>query len=427
MKDKFIPITKKQIIKDHVIDLCTYTEIDYDNLFNELNTRYMAKGGCSVAYKAITKNGKKEFIVGRNLDLSISNNPAYIVRTAVKNEYKTIGLTYTSFPSQTYEDILKRGMSEDLYNKMPFMCTDIMNEKGLYIEINMRNYEAYPNGEDKYICTHSRTLEIKKYNNTLHNFELLQKVDIAEPKRQICITLLSRYLARHCDSVGDVIEELKSLDVFSPNSFINWNFCLYIADKNGNHGVLELARSIIGPDNSFGKLVFIQDAPGQTNFYLNPEFAYLEEYKSGVGRFNTIIKTLPKIKNEKDMFNLMNTISYNQIYTKDEWVDDILRNKVKNFNSHCKFDKSTEFVELCWWITNKLLESGDFKDDVQSSINKICETYESLSEEEIRKEAKYWQSSFTIVANCSKCQMHIRFFENPKYIFNGKEDFIIHF
>lgn len=422
---RYIKLKKSQFIKDHVIDLGIIKEINYDKLITKLNKNFESTlGGCSVAYKAINKN--KEFIVGRNMDLSISNNPAYIMRTNIKNEYKTIGISYNCFPSQTYENILKKGLLTKEYLKAPFFCTDVFNEKGLYFEINMRNYEAYPNGEPKYVCTSSKYLEIKEYNESLHNFKLLEKFPIDKPRKRICIAFVPRYLAGKCATIDDVIEELKYLDVFSPNGIVNWNFCLFIADSKGNHGVLELARGIFGQDNSMGKLVFIKDAIGQTNFYLNPEFSFLEEYKSGIGRFNKIKEMLPSIKNEKDMFNLMDTISYNQIYIKDEWANEE-KSMVKDFNSHCKFDKTSEFVSFNWWITNGIIQSGIYQDDIEVSINQICERYESKSLQQIRDEAKYWQSSLTIITNCSKKTMHVRFFEDNDYKFDKENDTILKF
>ena len=109
---------------EYVYDLGTMTELDSeyanDYLYKEYNNW---GGGCSAVAKVL-ENG--DTIVGRNMDLNISNKAAYIFRTDVEGCYKTINLNYTFRDiSPDLNDLKANGLSEHFYNVMPFIILTI--------------------------------------------------------------------------------------------------------------------------------------------------------------------------------------------------------------------------------------------------------------------------------------------------------------
>ena len=134
-------------IEKYIYEVEEYTTLDYDfadGFFADLNDNW--DGGCS----AISAMVDGHRLIGRNMDLNITNKCSYIIRTNV-GKYKTIGVTYTHRNySPDYEDIKANGFSEDFYKILPFMCDDVLNDAGLHVEVNMRHGECWPNGEDKF-------------------------------------------------------------------------------------------------------------------------------------------------------------------------------------------------------------------------------------------------------------------------------------
>ena len=69
-----------KMIFDNVLDAGTYKKVDY-NTANKFNEKlYDNWGGCT----AIAKNIGDNTIIGRNMDLTVSDKSAYIFKTNVK-------------------------------------------------------------------------------------------------------------------------------------------------------------------------------------------------------------------------------------------------------------------------------------------------------------------------------------------------------
>ena len=111
-----------------------------------MNERYdsapIPKVGCTAM---ATRNREGEVIFGRNMDLEISQSPAYVIETTY-GKYRTIGVSYMP-KSSVYAELREQ---DDLKPKakamLPFGATDVMNEKGLYLEADMRTtYEFMSN------------------------------------------------------------------------------------------------------------------------------------------------------------------------------------------------------------------------------------------------------------------------------------------
>lgn len=347
---------------DYVFDAGTFTSLDYeyaDEFYAE--EYYNWGGGCSAIAKTLD-NG--DTIVGRNMDLNISNKAAYIFRTDVEGCYKTINLAYTFRDiSPDYEDAKENGLSEKFSKVLPFMADDVLNERGLYIEINMRNAEFWPTGESKYSCEGTNP----NSETSVYMFEI------------------PRYVGEHCASVDEAIEYIESLNVYSKDGY--WNYCFLIADSSGHYGVLEFASN---------EVLWNDYQPCQTNFYINSIANSTEELKCGVGRYNNLMAGIGDVKNEDDMYNLMDSVTYYQVY--DPY--------------NCKYDPRSENVGVLPFATNEVLDSEEYKDIIFEEMDKVGKEVLSMSRQEQQDKNEYWESSFTEVINCNNKTLKVRFFED---------------
>ena len=351
---------------DYVFDAGTITSLDYDYADAYFNKEYNNwGGGCSAIAKTLD-NG--DTIVGRNMDLNISNKAAYIFRTDVKDCYKTINLTYTFRDiSPNFEDAKANGLSEEFSKVLPFMADDVLNEKGLYIEVNMRNGEFWPTGESKFSC----------------------KGTNPSAKRSVYMFELPRYIGEHCATVDEALDYVNTLNVYSKEGY--WNYCFLIADATGHYGILEFATDAV---------IWNDYHPCQTNFYINELANYVEELQCGKGRYENLMKGIPNVKNEDDMFNLMDSVTYYQVY--DPY--------------NCNFDPRSENVGVLPFATNEVLEMEEYKEEIFAAIDEVGQGVRSMSRQEQQNKNEYWESSFTEVINCNKKTLTVRFFENDEKI-----------
>ena len=184
-----------KILKDRLIELPTYTSIDYKYAEEHFKkTPVGGHGGCTAVVKDL---GEGNLVVGRNMDYCFSKKSAYIVRTAVPGEYKTLGFSYgVNKVAQDFEDIKKNGLKDGWKKLIPFYCGDIINEKGLYCEIDMRNIER--DDDDKSIFRCSGTREHEESDFDVH------------------MVALTRFVVNNCKDVPEAIQYVEQhLNVFN--------------------------------------------------------------------------------------------------------------------------------------------------------------------------------------------------------------------
>lgn len=370
-----MPVKK---VHDYVFDLGTYHEMDYDFAEDFIQNKYDGWDGACTAVAKKTDDGK--MLVGRNMDLYISNKPAYIMRTAVEGNYKTIGINYSNKSGDNYLDVLKKGgVSKTFYKIVPFLCTDVMNEKGLYVETNMRMGEYWATGKLKNACTGTNP----------------------GAKHRICSLILPRYLGENCATVKEAIELVKELDIYTPKAVgMDWNFCFMMADSEGDYGLLEIARN---------KISWLQNEPAQSNFFVTKEFQENEELACGVGRYTVVREGRDKVKNEQDMYELMKKVNYSKVYDPE----------------NCDFDVRTEFVSVRDDLTYSVMTNNEIKDKVYEGLIEYCKQYSNKTRQELQDDGTKWESTFTEVANCTDKTWFVRFFEddNRTIKFDLKEEF----
>ena len=110
------------------------------------------------------------------------------------------------------------------------------------------------------------------------------------------------------------------------------------------------------------KISFLDKQHAQANFYITKEFADKEEYKCGLGRYETVMNGIDKVKNEKDMFNLINKVTYFQAY----------------FPEKCQFDYRSENVGFKPnWTTEYVMNEANRK-EVEEVVNEVGNELKSI-------------------------------------------------
>ncbi len=364
---------KGKVVGKQVIELPTFTEVDYKKglaLDESLFDHY----GCSAVVKKLA-NG--DTIVGRSMDLYYSHRPAYIVRTAVPGYLKTVGLAYNPFVGKTFDVVEKEGLTAEDALPVLFFTTDIMNEKGLYIEGNMRPGQPKEAG----FADSSGTNPGAEWRMSLVG--------------------LIRFLGERAGSVEEAVALANTVDVYGiKNDKLNWTGALYMADASGHHGVLELV------DN---KLSWCDGEPAQTNFFLTPEYNKKAVYGSGVGRYACLMEGIDAVKTEDDMMNLINKVSYSQLIMKDEWT----------FDPRSDYTTDVEDPALAQFggkLTLKDAIDEKNREVLYEMIRELGRAERVKSIDQLKDEGTQWLSVFQLVANCNRKNMHVMFFEDPETI-----------
>lgn len=349
-------------VYEYVFDAGTITNLDYkfaNEYLASVNDNY--GGGCTAVAKV---NSKGDTLVGRNLDLNISNKPAYIFKVDVDGLYKSINLTYTFRDISPDYDLIKNNRLEgDFVKIMPFMADDVLNEKGLYIEINMRNPENWPTGESKFSCSGTNP----------------------NSKERVYVSELTRYIADHCATVDEALEYVKTLDLYTQDGY--WNFCFLLADATGHYGVLEIADD---------EIVWNDYACAQTNFYLNEKLSSIQEYGTGQGRYKVVTEGIEDVEDEEGMFNLIDKASYFQFYDFE----------------NCKYDYRYELVAASPELTSSFVENEENRELIEGMLVEYTKPLKSMSRKELQDANEYWESTFTEVINCNERTIFVRFFED---------------
>lgn len=376
--------SKLKELQKYIFEVEEYTSLDYDcadAFYAKSNDNW--GGGCS----AISKTVDGHRLVGRNMDQSISNKCAYIVRTNA-GKYKTFGLVYTHRDySPDYDDVKANGISDEFYKTLPFMCDDVLNSGGLHIEINMRHGEYWPNGEDKFAC----------------------KGTNPESEKRVYMFELPRYIAENCATVEEAKMYVSTLDVYSQNHY--WNYCFIISDSTGHSSLLEFSSNEVhwlDEENieSYDWLnVYNTKAIAQANFYLNKDAWLTQDIKTGEGRFIALQNGIDSVNSRSDMYNLMKKVQYSNYYLD---YDECKNNY---------FDPRSENIGEVSWAVYELLMNPDFEDTGRKLINEANAKVRSLSRKEKQDINEYWESIFTEVVDVNTKEIFVRIYESDDSLY----------
>lgn len=280
---------------NYVIELPDYTDpamlergLSISNSLGDTGPRL--SGGCTAMVK---RNSKGEVVVGRNMDLDISQNPAYVFKTTF-GKYKNFCVSYSPGFYLPYSAVQKLDdIDPKVRDIIPLVACDCINEKGLYIEMNLREKN------EKLTCYGLHSARGEKTRTDGKPWSELRACTIAIP-------LL---VSQNCATVKDAIEFLNnSYDWYtvSPAPGIKSvvsqnNMCFMIGDASGEYGLVEIAQDRVN---------YIPYQYGQANYYITPQWNALETYGSGHGRLAMVSKVIGKVETLEEAMDAMKPIMW---------------------------------------------------------------------------------------------------------------------
>ena len=364
-----------KVLGKQVIELPVFTDIDYKAGL-ALDAEHFGKYGCSAVAKVLP-NG--DMVVGRSMDLNVTNKPAYIIRTAVPGFLKTVGLAYNPFGGPDFDEAKEIGIKKIDTLPLLFFTIDIMNEKGVYIEGNMRNAE------------NEELTGLKECFSTNPGAEY-----------RMSPGALIRFLGERAGSVEEAVALAKTVDVHSLKSgTLDWNAGIYIADATGKYGILELV------DN---QLVWLPGEPLQSNFFLSRGNRDRALYGAGFGRYETLKAGRDAVQTEADMMKLISLVRFSQSLDP----------------ATCPFDVRTEYTgehvpgigaDGEKMTVDQALDEKN-RPILDAAIQKVTAAERAKGLETLKKEGQLWYSIWQVVANCNRQSIHAMFFEDPTLVFD---------
>lgn len=292
-----------------------YDDFDFERMADYVNEQFgpIPAGACSEV--------RKGNFVGRNLDWYITNEVTGIIKVDAKDAEHASGLThianarYASVGSVGVtgiftRDVAQSGEPNDVYLVMPVFQADGINEKGLYVGLNVA-----PTGEMSLDSTHWKPGEWgigAAYTNP-------------DSKYTYCVAMINRILLDHAGSVDEAMEIIKAINWYEPMNFpvegMTQSFHWFIADSRKNC-VLEFL------DNQPNFLVTEQvDTPSlftiMTNFSNSVyKVGLIQNYASGYERYDEAVEIYDKVPATADgMKQIMKTIWYSEGYTRTQGDD----------------------------------------------------------------------------------------------------------
>ncbi len=250
----------------------------------------LPKVGCTAMAK---RNSKGEVIVGRNMDLDISQSPAYVFKT-MYGKYRNFNVFYQPGFYLPYEEVKKLDeIDPTVRDMMQFVTCDSMNEKGLYIEGNMRERN------DKLTCygLHSSHGEKTRNDGTPWNELRASTMSIIQPVSQNCATVREavEFLGNSYDWYSPVLE---SQSDFALN---NANISFMIGDATGEYGLIEIAQDEIS---------YIPYQYGQANYFITPKWNAMDSFAVGHGRLAMVSKVIGPVDTLEEAMDAMKPIMW---------------------------------------------------------------------------------------------------------------------
>jgi len=345
---------------NYVIELPDYTDESVMQAgLSMANARYdhgdISKLGCTAM---ITTNSKGEVLAGRNMDVEISQYPAYVAKTTY-GKYKTFSVTYVPGNGLSYEELKNtEAIDEDFINYIPFAATDVFNEKGLYVESNMRSAYSYMS------------------NYGLHSAHGETTRDDGTPWSELraCTLSLPQLVGQNCSTVREALDFIQnSYDWYTigmPNlpHYDGWNMCFVIGDASGEYGLIEMAQDEVN---------FIPYQYGQANYYITPKWGILDTSGSGYGRLNKVSQIIQGLETPDEAMDAMKPIMWRN---ETLWIGESMRadasanpnpyNQIifQDDQGNEQLDWRSDYVNL-WPVMDdgRLLLSYDVYDNARSS------------------------------------------------------------
>ncbi len=245
----------------------------------------LSAGGCTAMVK---RNSRGEVIFGRNMDLDISQRPAYVYRTAC-GKYRNFCVTYLPTFYERYDAVQKMdAIDKSIQDAIPYLATDCMNEKGLYIETNLREPDE----------------RLVSYGLHSSHGEKTRADGTPWLKLRACTLSVPQLVSQNCATVQEALEYINnSFDWYAmaPAPGFEHNMCFLIGDATGEYGLIEIAQDQVS---------FLPYQYGQANFYITPKWAALETNGAGMGRLAKVSEVIRPVQTLEQAMDAMKPIMW---------------------------------------------------------------------------------------------------------------------
>lgn len=225
-------------------------------------------------------NSKGEVIMGRNQDLELSNYPAFISHF-VGGKYQCIAFYYNNIGQIRYDAFQKGVKLPEGFREMQSVASsDAFNEKGLYIQCDMRTARGH-------FTTGTNPSGLR-----------------------VCMGTLAVFVAQNAATVKEALEYLKTLDIYSPGATkdgqarAGWDGGYMIGDATGEYGVIEFSSN---------KMYYTPYANGHANYYVSPVLVGCNRYCCGYGRLEMAQQSMIGAETEKDMLEAVHKADWRRI------------------------------------------------------------------------------------------------------------------
>ncbi len=277
---------------NYVIELPDFTDASVEQRGLAITNSQFDKlirpgGGCTAMVK---KNDKGEVIFGRNMDLDITQSPAFVYKTTF-GKYKNFCVSYAPNVFATYAEMQQMDSLPEAFTSMvPYISTDCLNEKGLYIEVDLRERD------DKLLCfglhsTHGETTRAD-----------------GKPWSELRAYTMSipQLVSQNCATVKEAVEFIKnSYDFYTMAPYgagytmVNMGFLL--GDATGEYGLIEVAQDEVN---------YIPYQFGHANYYITPKWSALQSWGPGYGRLDMVSKVIGAPQTLEEMMDAMKPIMW---------------------------------------------------------------------------------------------------------------------
>lgn len=294
---------------------------------------------------------------GRNFDWYYNNDVSFLVRTEGKNgRYKTIGMAGGIGISKLNSEFVDSGQYSELYDIMPNLLLDGINEKGVFCNINVTTNE-------KGITTGTNP-----------------------GKERLCVIMVPRIVVDNFDNAETAANYIKNeLDIYAPNVT---EIHIMIGDEKNNF-ILEFIDNecvILSSANTTNNMNCIM-----TNFFITGvstttsgsstilDYTTMTPYSDGYERYNTVFEKYDSINSVESMVELMtNDLKYTNTYNNEtyHWLSE----NCGNFGSGYDFT-----------ITDVVEHPEKFTPIIEYMENK----FQNRSRDENSEFYGTWQSTFS--------------------------------
>ncbi len=238
----------------------------------------------------VKKNSKGEVIFGRNMDLDISQSPAYVFKTTY-GKYKNFSVAYLPKVFATYADMQQMEELPQAFTDMvPYIATDCMNEAGLYIEVDLRERD------DKLLCFGLHSTHGETTRDDGKPWSELRAYNLAIPQ----------LVSQNCATVKEAVEFVKnSYDFYTMapygDGYTMNNMAFLVGDVTGEYGLIEVAQDEVN---------YIPYQFGQANYYITPKWSALQSWGPGYGRLDMVSKVIEAPQTLEEMMDGMKPIMW---------------------------------------------------------------------------------------------------------------------